>query len=353
MCNGNSDLSRAEQEARRLAAQRSKELDRANAQDNNADSQVHKLLLLGAGESGKSTLFKQMISIYGTGFPESERKTYVAIIWNNIILSMKTLVQMAPQLGYQVNCAAKARVEEFKGDEEIDAELANDIRNLWADAGIQQTYADRSKFQLTDSADYFFNKVTEVGQPGYIPSEQDVLRSRVRTTGIVENHFDIEGNQFKMFDVGGQRNERKKWIHCFEDVTAVLFVAAISEYDQVLYEDENTNRMDEALNLFEEISNSKWFGSTAMILFLNKRDLFQQKIQKVSLRVCFPEYDGDDTYEEGCAFIQAQFESKTRNPSKSVYSHITCATDTGNVSAVFNAVKDIIIQTGLTEAGLV
>ena len=84
-----------------------------------------------------------------------------------------------------------------------------------------------------------------------------------------------------MFDVGGQRNERKKWIHCFEGVTAVLFVAAISAYDQVLYEDENTNRMVEALNLFSEICNSNWFRDTAMILFLNKRDLFMEKIKKV------------------------------------------------------------------------
>jgi guanine nucleotide-binding protein G(i) subunit alpha len=49
-------------------------------------------------------------------------------------------------------------------------------------------------------------------EEGYIPSEQDVLRTRVRTTGIVENDFVIDGNQFKMFDVGGQRNERKKYL---------------------------------------------------------------------------------------------------------------------------------------------
>jgi guanine nucleotide-binding protein G(i) subunit alpha len=75
--------------------------------------------------------------------------------------------------------------------------------------------------------------VKQISAEGYIPTEQDVLRSRVRTTGIVENEFEIDHNKFKMFDVGGQRNERKKWIHCFESVTAVLFVAAISEYDQV------------------------------------------------------------------------------------------------------------------------
>jgi len=185
-----------------------------------------------------------------------------------------------------------------------------------------------------------------------LPTQQDVLRSRVRTTGIVENEFEIDGNKFKMFDVGGQRNERKKWIHCFENVTAVLFVAAISEYDQVLYEDENTNRMMEALNLFEEICNSRWFHDTSMILFLNKRDLFAEKIVKVPLTVCFPDYDGENTYEAGSEFLKHQFESKNHNDDKVIYTHITCATDTDNIAAVFNAVKDIIIRQSLNDAGL-
>jgi hypothetical protein len=94
----------------------------------------------------------------------------------------------------------------------------------------------------------------------------------------VENSFIVDGNHFKIYDVGGQRNERKKWIHCFSEVTAVLFVAALSEYDMVLYEDQDTNRMQEALDLFEEICNSRYFKKTAMILFLNKRDLFFEKI---------------------------------------------------------------------------
>jgi hypothetical protein len=52
-----------------------------------------------------------------------------------------------------------------------------------------------------------------------------------------------------MFDVGGQRSERKKWIHCFENVTTILFLVAISEYDQLLFEDETVNRMQEARKL--------------------------------------------------------------------------------------------------------
>jgi GTPase SAR1 family protein len=353
-----STLTPEEQARRRIEKDKSKQLEQQMSQDHSVDQQINKLLLLGAGESGKSTLFKQMITIYGKGYPESERKTFASIIYNNIISSMKTLCQQYELYGGGAlsndNVQYKALVEnELKGDEEITNKLGEALLSLWRDRGIQATFEQRSHFQLTDSSKYFFDRIEDVMLENYIPSEQDVLRSRVRTTGIVENEFEIDGNQFKMFDVGGQRNERKKWIHCFENVTAVLFVAAISEYDQVLYEDENTNRIVEALNLFEEICNSRWFRETSMILFLNKRDLFAEKCKKVSLSVCFPDYTGDDSYEAGVEFLQEQFESKNRNPDKQIYVHVTCATDTDNISAVFNAVKDIIIRKSLNEAGLV
>jgi len=91
-----------------------------------------------------------------------------------------------------------------------------------------------------------------------------------------------------------------------------------------------------------------------MILFLNKRDLFSEKIKKVPLSRYFPDYTGSDKDYDGCVeFLQNQFESKNRNPDKQVYTHVTCATDTNNIAAVFNAVKDIIIRKSLTEAGLV
>ena len=86
-----------------------------------------------------------------------------------------------------------------------------------------------------------------------------------------------------MYDVGGQRNERKKWIHCFEGVTAVIFVAAISEYDQTLFEADSVNRMVEALDLFEEICGIPYFVDSSIILFLNKCDLFEEKVRTVPI----------------------------------------------------------------------
>jgi len=155
-----------------------------------------------------------------------------------------------------------------------------------------------------------------------------------------------------MVDVGGQRSERKKWIHCFQDVTAVIFCVALSEYDLKLYEDETVNRMHESLKLFDEICNSKWFLNVSVILFLNKSDLFREKIKKVDLKVAFPEYDGGLDFEKAANFIQEKFVSLNKNPTqKQIYPHITCATDTQNIKFVFNAVKNIILHKALDATG--
>ena len=113
-----------------------------------------------------------------------------------------------------------------------------------------------------------------------------------------------------MFDVGGQRSERKKWIHCFEGVTAIIFCVALSAYDLVLAEDEEMviseshspwfqlfkNRMHESMKLFDSICNNKWFTETSIILFLNKKDLFEKKITKSPLTICFPDYTGSSLH---------------------------------------------------------
>ncbi len=95
-----------------------------------------------------------------------------------------------------------------------------------------------------------------------------------------------------MFDVGGQRSERRKWIHCFEDVTSIIFLAALSEFDQVLAESETDNRMEESVALFSSIMKYPWFKNASVILFLNKNDLLEEKIKKSNLKDFFPEFEG-------------------------------------------------------------
>ena len=172
-----------------------------------------------------------------------------------------------------------------------------------------------------------------------MPNDQDVLRSRVKTTGITETTFIIGDLTYRMFDVGGQRSERKKWIHCFENVTTILFLVAISEYDQLLFEDETVNRMQEALTLFDSICNSRWFIKTSIILFLNKIDRFKEKLPVSPMKNYFPDYEGGDDYSLACDYILNRFVSLNQHETKQIYTHFTCATDTTQIRFVMAAVN--------------
>mmetsp|Transcript_7302 Transcript_7302/g.11108 ORF Transcript_7302/g.11108 Transcript_7302/m.11108 type:complete len:359 (-) Transcript_7302:319-1395(-) len=343
-------------------AARSHEVDRQLKKERKKDGDIHKMLLLGAGQSGKSTVFKQMTSIYGEGFPEHERKTYTPIVFENTITSMQVLIEEA-QIKAEGKGGSDFVIDSSLDEEkktiidskprEMNSKVALAISKLWKDNAIQNVFRQRSSFQLNDSAPYYFERVLEVGKEGYIPTEDDVMRSRARTTGVIQNKFIIDGNHFHMFDVGGQRSERKKWIHCFEGVSAVLYVCAISAYDQVLFEDGETNRIVEAINLFDEIISSRWFETASTILFLNKRDIFQEKIKITPITVSppFAEYTGGNTYDETTLFIQDVFEERNTK-DRPLYTHVTCATDRSNVNFVFNSVKTTIMSKGLADAGL-
>lgn len=70
-----------------------------------------------------------------------------------------------------------------------------------------------------------------------------------------------------MFDVGGQRDERRKWIQCFNDVTAIIFVTACSSYNMVLREDPTKLRLRESLDLFKSIWNNRYTASNFAFYF--------------------------------------------------------------------------------------
>lgn len=377
LCTGGSNLSEAEFQEKK----RDQEIARQNARDRTKDKNRIKLLLLGAGESGKSTIFKQMKLLYGQnkGFTDSELSKAALTIYSNVISDFQEVLTRCAEYGpYDPDLKKSAEAILLLPYEAptayIDSSIASMMKELWEDEGVQQTWSARSNFQVQDALANYMAKIQEIGEEDYVPTTQDVLLTRVRTSGIVEDHFLIEGVEFVMFDVGGQRNERRKWIHCFEDVTAVIFVAAINEYDQVLYEDNKVNRMDEAVILFEEICNSKWFTHTSMILFLNKADLFREKLVTSPFRVDdgpetrFVDFQGpfvepgtssaiigtpeyESCYEAAADYCLELFVSRKKNPNKRVYHHITTATNSRNISTVFDACRDIILKTNLMAGG--
>ncbi|CAF0747918.1 unnamed protein product [Didymodactylos carnosus] len=338
----------------------SKALDRLIKEDAERAAKDVKLLLLGAGESGKSTIVKQMRIIHQHGYSKEEFEQYRPVVYSNTIQSLGAIIRAMNMLNIQFSSPEREQdaarvlevIQRMKDTEPFNSELLQSMERLWSDSGVQQCFLRSNEYQLNDSAQYFLDQLYRIGSQDFLPNEQDILRTRVKTTGIVEINFSFKNLNFRLFDVGGQRSERKKWIHCFEDVTAIIFCVALSEYDQVLYEDESTNRMHESLRLFDSICNNKWFVYTGIILFLNKKDLFEEKTKRSPLTICFREYTGPNEYDPAAEYIQAQFVAKNKSTQKEIYCHHTCATDTQNVQFVFDAVTDVIITLNLRGCGL-
>ncbi|KAL7340560.1 guanine nucleotide binding protein, alpha subunit, partial [Rhodotorula toruloides] len=226
---------------------------------------------------------------------------------------------------------------------------------LWAEPTTKQVVALSSRFQLNDSASYFFDAMPRLGARNYVPTDQDILRTRVRSTGIVEEEYQVRGQKLRVFDVGGQRSERKKWIHCFENVNVLVFVAAISEYDQVLFEDQSVNRLQEATMLWESIAGSRWFEKSAFVLMLNKIDLFANKIiaQNPPMSAYFDDFDGPDgDLESATIYMKHKFVNLNRRKDRGLYVHLTCATDTEQARVIIAAMMDQVLTRLLSEVGL-
>ena len=303
---------------------------------------VVKLLLLGGGESGKSTIVKQMKIIHGDGYSNEELNNFKTVVHSNLLTSMTQVINATEKLNIQLHHSSnQAHAMEIvkcssslKPGLVIPTDVGEKMKLLWKDDGFQECLIRAAEYHLSDSAPYYFQRMEKILDASYTPNEQDVLHSRVPTTGIVETSF-ISGNfTYHLFDVGGQRSERRKWLHCFDDVKAVLFVASLSGYNMTLIEDDTTNRMEESLNLFQAICYNKFFDTASMILFLNKVDLFTEKINNTTqhLHLFFPKYTGPDhDVPAAQQFILDKFLDCNSQKDRLVYPHYTTATDTNNI----------------------
>ncbi|CAI5439370.1 unnamed protein product [Caenorhabditis angaria] len=346
-----------EKEQNRRNAQIERELK--NEKDEASGNQ--KMLLLGTGECGKSTILKQLRILHSNGYTVSERQAMVPAICSNIVSGMAQILRARDKYFYIsvsketeddiqhiIRLSENCKMREKFGQVTFEALL-----RLREEQKIIMLIQECNTYPHTEHLVYFLWKLEKIYDDSFVPSVEDILKVRIATTGVVKFDFDVKGTIFSVIDVGGQRSERRKWIHQFDNVNALIYICAINEYDQQLNEDQRSNRMEESFALFDKLCNSRFFHKTSTILFLNKKDLFEKKIQHTSIRTLFKNYAGQDELGQCIEFLTKEFEKlNTNHRTKRIYTHATCATDTNQVNIVIEAVIDIVVSDNLRGTGM-
>ncbi|CAF0734642.1 unnamed protein product [Rotaria sordida] len=316
----------------------------------------------GNAEAGKSTFLKQMKLIHGQGFKEDEKRRLIPFIYRQILSVVRCICRAMKMLHIRFE---NERNEEYarvlSSSTYDDAEdsistlsprMVEAIRYIWSDEGVKTCYGRRREYRLPDSAKYFLDDIDRISAQNFTPNEDDILRVRIPTTGIVQEDFEFSHVRLRIVDVGGQKTERRKWIHCFDSVTSVIFLASLLEYDQKVDDQLEQNLMEESLGLFRVILKSDYFCNASIILFLNKTDLFPERLAGKPIRYVYPEFDGaDNDVQAAREFIKNKYLSlvpkSERYTEKNIYPHFTCSVDSKNIRIVFESVKDTVLAHNL------
>lgn len=335
----------------------SKSIDAEAKQESTAMKKHQKLLLLGTGDAGKSTFSKQMGLIHNKGgLSDAYVDTFIPTLRDNALSGMQFLIKFFNEnFPDKLPSGQAKQIQLVTEATDLTPEIATAIVEIWKNEEFQaltQANADDAQIQGgTSGIKYYFENAPRFAQANYRPTKDDMLKGRRKTTGIVETQFTVGQNTFTMVDVGGQRSERKKWLHCFGSVSCVIFLTAINEYDMVLEEDSKTNRLVESLKLWKALTSSQFFKKTPFVLFLNKSDLFAEKIKVSPMSAIFSDFNTFvqdpansqlDQFEKGWKYISRQYQ--VHFAGSTFYPFLTCALDTEQCNKVFTVIQDQLFK---------
>ncbi|KAK4642611.1 hypothetical protein QC761_511490 [Podospora bellae-mahoneyi] len=323
-----------------------------------------KILLLGAGGSGKSTLLKQMQYVWGnqSQMPTSHDKIRIRReVVQELCRFFYLLLFGQEDAVAQLVCGKMDILKDAIALHEMDNFADEDdiifcdrvvplIREVWAD----ETWRARAMKNLKKKrskppfdVEYFMRHLDRISDKNYVPTDQDLMHISpvVQTLGISRSVFTVGNIPYSVYDVGGSRSERRKWIHEFEDVDIVLFQAPVGAYDERLREDKYSFNMEESLNLFESLVNSRWFSNTTFFVNFTKRDLFEQKVNSghVPISDFHPEYQGDPgDVKAGVQFFIDEFQTRVEeHPGGSIHMTVLDTTDTAQATLLLQRVVQV------------
>ncbi|KAB5592010.1 Guanine nucleotide-binding protein alpha subunit [Ceratobasidium theobromae] len=253
------------------------------------------------------------------------------------------------------------------------------IQQLWHHPSVKHLI-QRRRLRLEDAGSFFLDEITRIAQTGYLPTDDDILRARIRTIGISEwcFQFTCPGARdicnWRLYDVGGARSQRPNWAPYFEDATAIVFLAPISAYDQYLEEDPQMNRIHDSLQLWTQITTSPILKDVHLVLFLNKCDVLRAKLAagiKVKKYITSfgdrpNEYNSVSHYFR--AYFSQVFKRNNTDSKRELYCHLTSVIvryltdpgcpliapqDTEATQSIILSVRDGLFRNNLRTTGLI
>ncbi|KAF2071602.1 hypothetical protein CYY_007074 [Polysphondylium violaceum] len=336
--------------SQRQEQQWSLKIDKEIADERITKEGMISILLLGQSGSGKTTIFNKFKAIGGE--PTSELLKCRDTIFLNTISQILILIDRCNKLSTPLLPENVPRCQIIKTRSNESAHWTSkdseDLFHLWNDPAIKNVFEKRNQLQLelSNSAEYFFENLERISKEDYVPSVSDSQQLQ-KNKSINEVSVSFEGVDYKFIDINVQNSQIRKWIHCFNDILAVIFVVSLDDYDQYSQEEE-VNKLDLSLDLYSETTNSMWLQRSGILLFFNKKDLFIEKLKTVPFSNYDAQYTGNNTFEETSAYLQNKFMAKTHKGYRSdnqIQSHFVNALDVSEIMrTVFTDTKEILLS---------
>lgn len=237
----------------------------------------------------------------------------------------------------------------------------DDMIDLWNDLAVQEVLA-RRRVRWQEWPGFFLNDLERVTSSSYHPTDDDVVRARLKTMGVSDYSFVIDRGSrgtylWRIFDVGGSRTQRNQWIPYFDDASAVIFLAPLSAFDQKLAEDRSVNRLEDSLLLWKSVVSNRLLADVDFILFLNKVDILSAKLRSgVKVQKYVRSYrDRPNTAEAAAKYFKEKFHAILREYSpkkRPFYCYLTSAIDTKATNVILDNVGESILRKNLQTIGV-
>jgi len=223
----------------------------------------------------------------------------------------------------------------------------------------------RRKIKLEEQSGFFLDDLDRIGSLRYLPSDDDVLKARLKTVGVAEYIFELEtaagrdsGTEWRIIDVGGSRSQRPTWVPFFDTVDAIIFLAPISGFDLALAEDPSVNRLEDSVLLWKMICSNELLAHVELVLFLNKCDILDRKLKSgVRLSKYVRSFqDRSNDSETIQKYFRAKFNAIQREHSpapRKFYGFCTSVTEITTTSGILASVRDMVLREHLKRSRLI